>query len=89
MFVSCCVMQLFVSFSSFAIILRYNAPVTLLFYLPDILLLFLMVLCVGVHCVIVVFPDHTHLIFKDQAITYLKRNKSSISWDKMKTSTWC
>ena len=29
----------------------------------SVLLLFLMVLWVGLHCVIVVFPDHTHLLF--------------------------
>ena len=25
---------------------------------------------VGLHCVIVVFPDHTHLLFEDETIAY-------------------
>ena len=55
--------------SSFAIILkRKRELVALLCCLTDVLLLymlwlFLMVLWVGLGCVIVVFPDHTHFLF--------------------------
>ena len=57
-------------FSSFAIILKrkrdlvallllsYGCPLTV-----NVLLLFLTAPWVGLRCVIVVFPDHTHLLF--------------------------
>ena len=55
--------------SSFAIILkRKRKPVALLFLsyrrivTINVLWLFLMVLWVGLQCVIVVFPDHTHFL---------------------------
>ena len=56
--------------SSFAIILTWNRePVALLLLsfgclvAVDVLWLFLTVLWVGLQSVIVVFPDHTHLLF--------------------------
>ena len=56
--------------SSFAIILqRKNKPVVLLLLsyrciaTINVLWLFLMVPWVGLRCVIVVYPDHTHLLF--------------------------
>ena len=36
----------------------------------SVLWLFLMVLFVGLRCVIVVFPDHTHLLFYGYSIIY-------------------
>ena len=56
--------------SSFAIILerkRKLVVLLLLFYICivtiNVLWLFLVVPWVGLQCVIVVFPDHTHLVF--------------------------
>ena len=40
------------------LLLSYGCLVTV-----NVLLLFLTVPCVGLHCVIVVFPGHTHLPF--------------------------
>ena len=56
--------------SSFAIILKKRNLVALLFLSYscivsiNVMWLFLMVPCVDLQCVIVVFPDHTHLLFK-------------------------
>ena len=58
--------------SSFAIILKRKRELVallLLFYgclvsTVNVLWLFLKVLWVGLQCVIVVFPDHTHLLFQ-------------------------
>ena len=56
--------------SSFAITLKRNRKLVALLLLSyrcivtiNVLCLFLTVSWVGLHCVIVVFPDHTHLIF--------------------------
>ena len=56
--------------SSFAIILKRKRKLVALLLMSyrcivtiNVLLLFLAVLWVGVQCVIVVFPDHTHLLF--------------------------
>ena len=58
--------------SSFAIILKRKRKLVALLLLSyrcivtlNVLWLFLMVPWVGLQCVIVVFPDHTHLLFKD------------------------
>ena len=60
--------------SSFAIILKRNRKLVGLLLLSymcitcktvTFLWLFLMVPWVGLQCVIVVFPDHTHLLFYD------------------------
>ena len=63
-------MHYFVSFFSFAIILKRKRKLVVLFLLSygclvsvNALWLFLTVQWVGLRCVIVVFPDHTHLIF--------------------------
>ena len=57
--------------SSFAIILKRNIKLVALLLLSyrcsvttNVLWLFLMVPWVGLQCVIVVFPDHTHLLFQ-------------------------
>ena len=57
--------------SNFAIILKRNGKLVALLLLSyrnivtlNVLCLFLTVQCVGLQCVIVVFPDHTHLHFK-------------------------
>ena len=62
--------------SSFAITLKRKGKlVALLIVLQmydipiDVLLLFLTVPLVGLQCVIVVFPDHTHVLFKYQHIS--------------------
>ena len=57
--------------SSFAVILKRKRERWLFFLLPsygcvvivNVLWLFLTVSLVGLQCVIVVFPDHTHLLF--------------------------
>ena len=56
--------------SSFAIILKRKRKLVALLLLSykciatnNVLWLFLMVLWVGLQCVIVVLPDHTHLLF--------------------------
>ena len=63
-------MHYFLSIFSFAIILKRKRKLVALLILPyrcivtiNILLLFLMVPWVGLQYVIVVFPDHTHLLF--------------------------
>ena len=55
--------------SSFAIILKRKRKLVALLLLSyrcivtiNVLWLFLMVPCVGIQCVIVVFPDHTHFL---------------------------
>ena len=55
--------------SSFAIILKWKRKLVALLLLSyrcivtlNVLWLFLAVPCVGSQCVIVVFPDHTHLL---------------------------
>ena len=65
-----CYALLCVYFSSFAIILKRKIKLVALFFLSyrcvvavGILWLFLLVPWVGQQCVIVVFPDHTHLLF--------------------------
>ena len=57
--------------SSFAFILKRKRKLVALLILSykciitiNGLFLFLTVSCVGVQCVIVVFPDHTHLLFE-------------------------
>ena len=56
--------------SSFAIILKRKRKIVVLLLLSytcivtiNVLWLFLAVTWVGLQCVIVVFPDHTHLLF--------------------------
>ena len=56
--------------SSFAIILKRKIKLVALLLLPyncivtiNVLRLFLTVPWVGLQCVIVIFPDHTHLLF--------------------------
>ena len=56
------------SFSSFTIILTRKRELVALLYvsfrcLVNVLWLFLTVPRVGLQCMIVVFPDHTHLLF--------------------------
>ena len=53
--------------SSFAIILKRKRKLVALLLLSYRCIA---VLWVGLHCVIVVFPDHTHLLF----VTYSNRN---------------
>ena len=64
----CC--ALLCVFSSFAIILKRKRELGALLLLSyrclvtvNVLRLFLTMLGVGLRCVIVVFPDHTHLLF--------------------------
>ena len=57
------------------ILLSYECPVTI-----NALRLFLMVPCVGLRCVIVVFPDHTHLLFKVGPSTKLSYAMGSLGW---------
>ena len=64
----CCV--LFCVHPSFAIILKKQRKLFAVLLLSchcvvtvDVLWLFLMMSWVGLHCVIVVFPDHTRLLF--------------------------
>ena len=59
-----------VSQSSFAIVLKRKRELVALLLLSyrfivtiSVLWIFLTVPCVGLQCVIVVFPDHTHLLF--------------------------
>ena len=66
--------------SSFAIILKRKRKLFALFLLSyrcivtiNVLWLFLTVPWVGLQCVVVVFPDHTHLLF-----VYLKHFKRLI-----------
>ena len=42
-----------------------------------VLWLFLTVLFVGLQCVIVIFPDHTHLLFSYSSITLIKIQQKS------------
>ena len=58
--------------------MRKREPVALLYCLLDFLFLwmFLTVPCVGMQCVIVIFPDHTHL-FLELEPTYIFLTKSS------------
>ena len=42
----------------------------------NVLWLFLMVLWVGLQCVIVVFPDHTHLLFATHKMLGTKANSA-------------
>ena len=63
-------MHYFCVLSSFAIILARKRELAALLLLSfeclvtvDVLWLFLMVLWVGLQFVVVVFPDHTHLLF--------------------------
>ena len=42
-----------------------------------VLWLFLTVLCVGLQCVIMVFPDHTHLLFSYSSIILIKIQQKS------------
>ena len=58
------------SFFSFVIILMVKRELVALFCLSSlciviiiIMWLFLLVPCIGLQCVIVVYPDHTHLLF--------------------------
>ena len=64
----CCALHC--AHSSFAIILKRKRKLVALLLLSyrcivtiNVLWLFLMVLWVGLQCVIVVFPDHAHLLF--------------------------
>ena len=57
------------------ILLTYECLVTI-----NALRLFLMVLCVGLRCVIVVFPDHTPLLFKLGPSTKLSYAMGSLQW---------
>ena len=61
--------------SSFAIILTSNKELVALFYLSSwclvtvsVLWLLLAVPFVDLKCVIVVFPDHTHLLFMENSV---------------------
>ena len=69
-------------YSSFAIILKRKRKLFALLLLPyrcivtvNVLWLFLTVMTVGLRCVIVVFPDHTHLfLFVNVTITGSVKN---------------
>ena len=67
---SCFAMHYYVSIPLFAIILKRKRKLAALLLLPYrclvtvyVLWLFLTVLWVGMQCVIVVFPDYTHVLF--------------------------
>ena len=64
--------------SSFAIILNRTRKLVALLLLSyrcivsiNVLWLFLTVLWVGLQCVIVVFPDHTHVFYYDRALNLI------------------
>ena len=60
--------------SSFAIILKRKRERLALLLLPKgclVLRLFRTVLWVGLRCLIVVFPDHSHLLFKRTTRRYI------------------
>ena len=66
--------------SSFAIILKSKSKLVALLLLSyrcidtiNVLWLFLTVTWVGLQCVIVAFPDHTHLLLKTSAYVYDKK----------------
>ena len=68
--------------SSFAIILKRKRKLVVLLLLSyrciltmNVLRLFLTVPWVGLQCVIVVFPNHTHLVFE---YTYISREYSTV-----------
>ena len=65
-------------FSSFAIILKRKRELVALLLLSDgclatvnVLWLFLTVLWVSLQCVIVAFPDHTHLLFGIMTLVFV------------------
>ena len=65
-------------FSSFAIILKRKRELVALLLLSygclptvNVLWLFLTVLWVSLQCVIVVFPDHTHLLFDVMTLVFV------------------
>ena len=70
--------------SSFAIILRRERELVALLLLSygclvtvNILCLFLAVPWVGLRCVLVVFPDHTHLLYENRLLFSLNDNACS------------
>ena len=79
--------SLFCVLSSFAIILKRKIDMVdlLLYYgclvTVKVLWLFLMVPSVGLQCVFVVFPDHTHLLFKvflDKILIFILMKEMSL-----------
>ena len=59
----------------FVVLVMGKRELVALLFLPGVVMwLFLMVQCVlcGLQCVIVVFPDHTHLLFSEDYLIFIR-----------------
>ena len=90
----CFIVHSFCVLFSFAIVLKRKRDLVSLFLLSygcfvtiTVLRLFLTVPWVGLRCVIVVFPDHTHLLYNSSTCTCF-RSYSLAEWWNLSWAEW-